>query len=410
VDFDVKMPSRMSVTLGRKLDVCPRDAALYLHFRGQASAAPLLRGSVSHTVFERIMGTLIAQGEESLFAPQPGEDPVLAAQEVAQTTKEWVDEIVAELGVPLSEKEIDEVRVMAYHMAVGNRVRPQDVVALEKTMVLELDGGGLLIGKVDVAALEASGILDVNDYKTSFYAPTSEELEGQLQVPWYAVLLLWGRPLNEDGTLGEPLGLEQYVSWVRCSQIYPRFLNKNTGLMSERQIPSPSGQELWGLADLRDKGVAAQRAWDRLRHGVETREWPAKSGSHCSECTARSLCPIPGALRRFGGEVDTIEQAREAMEWAVRQEAYVRATKEEVKNFAKVNGLAELEVGTDRYGFVVSHPRSVRKKGRSADWEGLQVAVERAAELGEEFDVFDWLQAKPKTEFKKLKPAKDEAA
>jgi RecB family exonuclease len=352
-------------------------------------------------------------------------------------------------------------------------VRPQDVVALEKTMVLELDGGGWLIGKVDVAALEASGILDVNDYKTSFYAPTSEELEGQLQVPWYAVLLLWGRPLEirpcsacgghrilrckacgsrdaypagtfelvepskrlmatctgcetrneqveitcgecegrgEIWELGEPLGLEQYVSWVRCSQIYPRFLNKNTGLMSERQIPSPSGQELWGLADLRDKGVAAQRAWDRLVHGVETREWPAKSGSHCSECTARSLCPIPGALRRFGGEVDTIEQAREAMEWAVRQEAYVRATKEEVKNFAKVNGLAELEVGTDRYGFVVSHPRSVRKKGRSADWEGLQVAVERAAELGEEFDVFDWLQAKPKTEFKKLKPAKDEAA
>jgi hypothetical protein len=48
VGEDVALPSQMSVTLGVKADSCPRDAFLYLKHRGQASAGPLLRGSLAH--------------------------------------------------------------------------------------------------------------------------------------------------------------------------------------------------------------------------------------------------------------------------------------------------------------------------------------------------------------------------
>jgi hypothetical protein len=126
VDEDTPLPSQMSVTLGVKADACPRDAHLYLKHRGQSSAGPLLRGSLAHLAFERIITELMVRGEESLFAPQPGEDPLAAAAEVSQTTKEWVDALAEETGWPLSEAEIDEARVMAYHMAIGNAVDPVD--------------------------------------------------------------------------------------------------------------------------------------------------------------------------------------------------------------------------------------------------------------------------------------------
>jgi hypothetical protein len=445
VDWAVELPERMSVTLGRKADACPRDAAMYLRYRGQASATPLLRGTLGHVVFERIMGALMVQGEESLFAAQPGEDPVKAAAEVSQTTKEWVDSLVEELGMPLSEFEIDEVRQMAYHFAVGNDVNPAHVVALEQSFVLDLEDGGQLIGKVDLAYLPDDGILRVRDYKTSFYVPPGEDVSKAIQVPWYAALILWGRPYERETCttcegekvvryeaeptgvpaqeapcpdcaargyverIGESLGLQEYVQWVFCEQVYPRFLNKATGMMSARTISAPGGGDLWGLADLRDKAAAASRVWRRVKQGVETGVWPAKSGdSHCSECTARAECPIPSALRRHAGEILTVAQASEAKEWAVRQASLVKATNDEVQAFVKAEGLEFLDVGADRYGFVVSHPTSLRKDGRRSDWEGLQEAVQGAVTFGKEFDVRDWLLSKPKTEFRKVK--REEAA
>jgi hypothetical protein len=467
VDWDVALPERMSVTLGRKADVCPRDAGMYLKYRGQASAGQLLRGSLGHLVFERVMGALIDQGEESLVAAQPGEDPMRAAGEVSQTTKEWVDAIVDELRLPLSESEIDEVRVMAYHFAIGNEISPSTVVALEKSFVLDLPSGGQMIGKVDLAALQ-DGILRVRDYKTSFYVPPGEDVSKLVQVPWYAAGLLWGRPYEREkcrdcygdalltckacgsrdgypkGTyevvepskrlmatctgcetrseqvehacpacesrgytevFGEPLGQDVLagVQWVWCEQVYPRFLNPTTGMMSTRTAQAPDGSDLWGLADLRDKLAAADRVWRRVQHGAKTREWPAKSGDHCSECTAQAECPIPSVLRRHAGEITSVDQAAEAKEWAVRQAALVKATNLEIQRFMKAEGLAYLEVGEDRYGFVVSHPRALKKAGKNSDWEGLQDAVERAQTFGEEFDVNDWLTAKPKTDFRKVK-------
>lgn len=450
VSWAVEAPRRMSVTLGKKADACPHDAGLYLRYKGGASNGPLLRGSLAHLAFERIMTALQLQGEASLFTPgftqtvdhrgiptggMSEEGRMAAMAEVSQTTKEWVDSLADETGWPLSEAEIDEARVMAYHFAIGNSVDPETVVALEQMFVLELEGGAELIGKVDVASLGADGILQVDDYKSSFYVPPEDDVQKLVQSPWYAAMMLWGRPYARikceacNGTgifkytamgpstsmgqhldcegrgylevFGEPMGAQggplEHVQWVRCRQVYPRYINPTTGFMSSR-----GDDKLWGLADLRDKVGAAARAWRRVQRGVEQRVWPAKSGAHCSECTAEPECPLPRQLRRFGGKLETAGQASEAMEWAERQGALVTGTKAEVRAFVKARPAlgGELPVGDRTYSMQVSHPTSLKKIGQKSDWEGLQAAVVAAAEEGEPFDVNDWLKSGTKTEFK----------
>ncbi len=400
VAWEVEMPRRMSVTLGKKMDNCPRDGGLYLKYRGGASSGPLLRGSLVHLFHERMMATLIERGEQSLVAPQPGEDPAAAMAEVAQTTGEWIDELVEETGWPLSESEIDEARVMAYHIAIGNEVDPETVVALEQAFVLELEDGGELIGKVDLASIGADGVLQVDDLKTAPHVPTEDEVQRLVQTPWYAACLLWGRPIawDEDGneTLGEPLGLD-HVQWVRCRQTYPRFLSPS-GFVTSR-----GGDVLLGRADLRKRVRAASRAWRRLERGVNKREWPAKSGEQCSECTAEAECPLPRQLRRFAGAIQSVEQAQEAMTWHRRQSSLLKATREEVVNFLKANDIGSLRVDAETFAFVVSHPRSLRRRKGEADWDGLQEAVEAAAEEGVPFHVNDWIRSRPRSEFKAVK-------
>lgn len=449
VSWEVEMPERMAVTLGKKADVCPRDAGLYLRYRGGASSGPLIRGSLVHLFAEQLQNHLALNGERSLYAPQPGEDVEQAKREVASMTKEWVEQIADERRLPISERELDDARVMAYHIAIGDDVDPAWVVACETKMVLELEEGAPpLVGKVDRAYLHPDGYLGVDDFKTSFYVPPEEDVQSMVQTPWYAALLLWGRPVVEvpcahcRGTgvveqgqdfvstnveaaayleqqqegyhlpvrcgecggrghtevLGEPLGLD-HVQWARCRQVYPRFLRD--GVMASR-----GGDTLLGRADLRDKLGSAVRALHRVQHGVETRQWPAVSGAHCSECTAIRECPLPRQLNRFAGSVNTREEASEAMEWAQRQKALVAATEKEVKALVKAHDAefgGELPVGTQVWGWDVRTSRALKKVGSRADWDGLQDAVQRAAFDGEVFDVNDWLRPTTTTTFKPKK-------
>jgi hypothetical protein len=240
----------VSVTLGKKADNCPRDAGLYLKYRGGAASGPLLRGSLVHLFHERMMAHLMMHGERcSLVAPQPGEDPVAAAAEVAQTTREWVDELAEETGWPLSEAEVDEARVMAYHIAVGNEVDPETVVALEQAFVLELEDGGELIGKVDVASIGADGVLQVDDLKSSFYVPPEEDVQKLVQAPWYAAgCCLWGRPLEARTTRRA-----RRAARARADPVGPLpsglpALPEAGGVMASR-----GGDKLLGRADLRER-------------------------------------------------------------------------------------------------------------------------------------------------------------
>lgn len=448
VDWPLPLPRSMSVTLAMKADQCPRDAAMYMRDRGNASAGQLYRGSLAHLAIERIMTELMMTGQSSLVALHEGEDPALAAAEVSAMTKGWVDELAEEMRWPVSEQELDEARQCAYNFAVANDVDPGRVVGLEEFMILELgEGCAPLVGRVDLAWLAADNVLEVRDWKSSQSVPSGEELRKSIQTPLYAALLLFGRRYRREecdckrfleggmGSLadaldqadlvcevcgglgyvehvGERLDLEQYVQWVRCVQAYPRHVNKTTGQISMRTVKDPSGSEYWSLPVLRDKVLAAARIWRRIELGVERQWWPAKSSppdsGHCNYCTARAECPIPSRNRRHAGEILTVEQAVEAWEWSMRQGALVTATRAEVKAFVKGEGLPFIEVGADRYGFVTTHPQSLKKKGQKPDYDGLQEAVEEATQFGRPFDIRDFLVSKPKTDFRKLKPVENE--
>ena len=108
----VKVPGRFSQTLLAKADDCPRSAYLYVKHRGGAGGHNLDRGSLAHAVFERALKELVVRGERR-FAP---EEPEQAASIMAA----FVDEVLRErpeLVVP--RREVDDVREMAYHWAVG---------------------------------------------------------------------------------------------------------------------------------------------------------------------------------------------------------------------------------------------------------------------------------------------------
>ena len=212
-----RRPSRLSQTALKHADACPRSGYLYLKHRGGAANHPLDRGSALHVFAERMVLELIRQQEASLYAPQPGEDDDVARRQVASLTHAMVDEILRErtdLVVPASEA--DAIRAMAYNLAVGFDVDPQTVVGVERMFGMEI-AGWWVIGKIDLASLPGVHMAQVDDYKTSLHVPTQEEFESAFQTRLYALLLMFGVPLDGDdlepgerawarGALGESAG------------------------------------------------------------------------------------------------------------------------------------------------------------------------------------------------------------
>lgn len=422
----VKVPRRLSQTLIAKHDDCPRSAYLYVKHRGGPGSHNMDRGTLAHMVWERAMKTLIKETERR-FAP---EDPEQAASMMAAI----VDEVLrATPGLVVPRREVDDVREMAYHWAVGYDVDPEQVAGIERLMVLDLQCGWTISGKLDVIALPSAELGQVDDYKTGQAMPTQEEYEGSTQ-PWvYAVLLCFGVPVDvtmcEDcagegrwthvfggevpaevecascegkGRIevrGEAFG--QHLQGVLCREVYPRPKLRDDGTLHRRELLLART----AIADFR--ADLERMAW-QLGERFKTWDFPARSsggsdnGSWCSECPASAECPLPAALRDHAGTVNTLEQATEA--WAKAQHAKARtaAIEKEVKNYAKAHGVA-IRLGDQQWRWQPKEGRAVKKAGRGSDWDGLQAAVVEAASYGAPFDVRDWVVRTSGSEFKKTK-------
>jgi hypothetical protein len=119
----------------------------------------------------------------------------------------------------------------------------------------------------------------------------------------------------------------------------------------------------------------------RLGESEESGDWPAQvSDDACTECPARSLCPIPAELRDHRGTINTVEQAREAQEKLDRVRAESDAISREIKSFCKAQGI-DLRFGRDKV-----REWTVTETEKIVDREGFMLAVERAAEFGEPLD------------------------
>jgi hypothetical protein len=431
VEEKVDRPSRFSQTLVRHANYCPRSAFLYLKYKGGVSI-PMDRGSVLHLFAQRMTLELLARGEPSLWAPSQAEDVVVAAGEVASLTKVMVDEILddPELGFVLPDYAADQARVAAYHLAIGWDVDMSTVLGVERTFVLDV-GGWEIRGRIDLLTWPEPSMVVVHDYKTSLAVPDAAEFESAFQPKLYGALVMFGVPVEmhpcpgvcRDGRVqtgeresdvepcdvcggrgevevrGEPLGA--HLRRVGARQIHPRAKPKWNEDGTVRLVDRTA---YWSRKELQDFLHDVERSVRRIERGLDTGDWPARHGAHCSECPAEPECPLPRHLRRFADAIETPEQAAEAMEWAMRMGGRVTATKKEVRKFvetqAEAGGEDTLPVGTDTFGFTTSFRKSIKKNGREVDWAGLEAAVQSP-----DFRVDDWILERPVTEFKRLPAA-----
>lgn len=389
----VDPPERLSQTLARLFDRCKRSAYLYMKHGGGTPSHDLDRGTAAHMFAERLMRTLIEQEEPSLYAPAEGEDPVSAARQVASMTAAMVDEIAAEHPeLTLPAFEWDAVRQMAYHLAVGLDVDPRNVVGIEQKFVLDLECGWTLSGKVDLASIDGDfGYVD--DWKTSFHVPPQGDFEKSIQVKLYAVLLMFGQPVTK-----RPKGEERHpplgdgLQFVRGRELYPRYLTDDLRLRERYSVFSRQQLVDFRLNDL-------ERIGRDLSAALESWKFPAVPGSHCSECPCEPECPLPADLRRHAGEINSEEQAVEALAWAERTSDRVNATRKEVRNFAKSHG--PLRVGDLIFEW---RPES----SWVTDWPGLEEHVVECAVFGRPLDLPAFRKERVSTKFAKRRLTAEE--
>lgn len=289
-------------------------------------------------------------------------------------------------------------------------------------MVLDLDCGVTVSGRLDVIAFPSAELGQVDDYKSSQSVASQEEYEGSMQ-PWvYAVLLCYGvlvtRVDCECG--GEPDRWRMDPEWTPCEtcggkgyvehrgeqigahlkgvltrEVYPHPKLRDDGLLHHRQM-------LLARTAIADFKADLERQAERLMARFESWDFPARSGSWCSTCAARSECPLPEHLRDHAGSINSVDQAQEAWEKVLHVKAQVAAIEKEVKTFARAHDVP-IRVGDLEWSWTTTESRAVKKRGRGSDWDGLRDAIERTVQYGEAFSMDEWILPRVGTVFAKAK-------
>lgn len=319
-------PGRASMTFLRLYNQCARSGFLYAkHRRTEAQTVAMVRGSASHLIYERATNEALAAGEPSI---------------PPEVVKVIVAEVLAELPVPVEEH--DYIRESAYRWAAEWRLREDErTVAVERLFVLGI-GGWQVRCKVDYASADAEGRLYVADYKSGRGAPSYEKLARKrpdadwsdaparrlaaksFQLIVYVLALAFGRPVDEAGEVGEPVvkGCPEAIA----EYVYPG-IEDSEGRMLRRTVGLTRLEMLEYMESL-------EATLKRLDRSLETGDWPAVvSDEACQECPAQAECPIPVDLRSLAGQINGVEDAREALTRRHRSQAVDRAVGREVRKF-----------------------------------------------------------------------------
>jgi hypothetical protein len=403
---DRRLNGRASQTMLRHYDRCPRSGYLYALYKGEAQTLEMVRGSALHAVLERATRAALEQGEGYI----PGD-----------VVKVIVDEVLAEYHVPFEEH--DYVRECAYRWAGEFVCKPGEVIAVETLIVLQLDGWDVRM-KVDYAELlERGGACHVVDYKSSRSMPSQEDvarkrpsplnaseagalLAKNFQLVLYALGLAFGTPVRIemcdscDGTgrfyhpeieepgdpacamcdgrgtieTPEPFPLAGQAQRFDLEFVFPGIENRTEGTMARRSMSLTR-------VELSEYMESLRGLLTRLARSEETGDWPAQvSDDACTECPARTLCPIPVELRDHRGTINTEEEAREAEEKLDRVRAESNAISREIKSFCKAHNI-DLRFGKDKV-----REWTATETEKIVDREGMFLAVQRAAEFGEPFE------------------------
>lgn len=425
-------PSRLSQTFLRHYANCPRSAAFYLLFGGGAGSHEMFRGTAGHLIAERM-------GKDALETGNPTVPHELV--------REIVNEVVAEADILIAPSEIDFLHVLAYHMAEALTFNPEEIVGLERKVVLQI-GDWQIVGKIDVAWVRGNRA-GVTDYKTSMNLPDNaawgpgETDDGKkrvrrflFQTLLYALLLKFGRPVapcehcdgagtifiqgepdtcdecGGEGEIVEDTPLAPRAEFFDLSEAYPAYMYEDQDGVKRLVDRSTT----ISLPELENHRRWLEALIGKVDHSFDSGEWPAVPGGHCAECPAQRLCPIPAVLRGDGvvdpetGEVLTAvtsnEEARAALALRDRLNAEAAVLWDLAKDWADQGNT--IVVGDKVYEFKLTATRSVRKSRGNGDWDGLVEAVKTAAETGEDFDVDYWIKRSESTRFQKRSLRPDE--
>jgi hypothetical protein len=408
----VEPPSRLSMTLLRHYNDCNRSAYLYRKYRGGPASQELNRGTIAHVAFQRMLEHMRDEGESRL--------PMDVAKDI-------MAEAIAHTPITVPAEQQGKLRVMAAHFAEGVVLDPATIRGVEQKVLLEIDGLPPLVGKLDVVLSPEDGTLEIWDWKTALAMTAVEEIaeklrDGRLapksfQLLIYVLLAAFGIPVETEtceaceGTgkfyspgevpnpdcatcegrgsfdtpiADEPLGHGRNL--FRAFEQYPMFLfDRQHGGGQELGKRGPLEVTRPELIDhrLMLEGLAfkAAAAFGMVEiPGIEPWKFEAVSGTHCKVCPARAECPIPEHLRSWAGEINTVEQASEALEQLQHEKAHHRARDKEIKNFAKYHGITVPFGRDEEYGFE-------EQTSYSTDWHGLVDAIERSTVFGEPFDL-----------------------
>lgn len=153
-------------------------------------------------------------------------------------------------------------RFLTFHYEVVYQKEKRTTIAVEKNVRMELGEGLTFVGRVDRVALDASGVVEVIDYKSSTRTITSRpRIPDSLQLAAYSAAIL------------SELNLRSVIA---------------------RRIILPTGEEdrfAFSVEDVGQTTLALSR-WTRSLHARGA--YAANVGTHCSSCQFNPVCPESG--------------------------------------------------------------------------------------------------------------------
>lgn len=387
VFLDEPLNNTASMTFLRHTNMCPRSGFLYRkHRKDPRQAVNMLRGSALHAFHERATKAII-EAEEQTIPPE--------------LAKAILAEVLREYPVPLEEH--DYCREYAYRWAGEFVLRPDErVVSVERMFVLEL-GGWTLRCKVDLAMADELNRLYIADWKSGRGAPANDEItrrrpDGTLaakafQLVVYVLAVVFGRPAELCRTCSVPgavvlweergdprcgtCGAEGDMlgrSWVAgeqvargCEEAIAEYVFPGIEDSEGRILRRPAGLTRLEMLEYRESlQLLLEQVGERERSG----DWPAVvSDAACDECPCKAECPIPVELRDLHGQINTVEEAREALARRHVTQARDRALGRELRAFME----QQLDGEEIRYGNRVAAivPREATKVDREKLFEAL---------------------------------------
>lgn len=436
----IEWPLRLSQTLLRHENRCPRSAYYYVKNMGTGKSHPMDRGTLTHYAAETLVLDLIVNREESMVARRVTDNmPVDRAEEwLSMQTGALVDELRAKhsqrLHIP--HEEADVARICTFHIAMGLDIDPESVLGAERKFVFELRSGWEVSVKADLITLPDDFGAQVDDYKTSIDQPARSEWS-RFQTKVAALALLYGFPLDReecsrcggtgaDAAMATNVGDERedvllispgacpkcggrgslevrsdpvggHLTWVRGREIYPRLSLQRDGSLRRNE-------ETWTRLQLDEFRADLEHAGERITERLQSWRWPARRGSWCSECPGRLECPIAPEMRGYAGSVEDREHAGEMWQLALALKDHAGDLEAAVKGWAKESG-ESVVVGDLLWAWQTSEVRSLKRKGKTTDWDGFEEAVTGAVERGDPFVLVDWVRTSSRNEFRKTKLA-----